>query len=1021
MEEYTWDLHLAIFYIFCCLLIIILVLCLYIQSIRSNSFSILSKIVYTCLHLLITVLYFPVLGTMTSILKCKRHSHALTNIFHPELVCFKDTHLIHSIFSICFASLTVAVSLAFTYLLHDMRLQTGRGTAKVSVRFEICLVVHKTAMALLNNLVYNWIVYVYACAANLYFLVYCRQRKFFNRAAQRIFNGFIVLNLFAAICFSSNIAGYMTTLSLFIIYISGSTLLLLTICVYPENPPRLFRNQPLTSEELTTAVLTYLDLAAANTRNDLALIRGYSLLHGKSCTIESCVLKKCFDLGLSVEEKGVGKELLWHASEMLQKNVLYKMSNELRLLRALILIDLLNDNGGALEELTIVEQSKPTFKEQCLIYQYRQAIKDKFILLENDSKEKQNIALAISYKSNSCSLVQKIQQATFLHAKFWDTLLSSIPDIAKLRDFAFQIQETVSEIEFHWEQMQEICPDDPTFTRLYASFANKVLNDKDLSGKLREGYSQSVKDKFNFHEQRLSALNNESLEFINPKGEPFISVSGLQSSLGAITSCNSALCSLFGYSKKELIGQSVSMLLPQFLANRYKQIVSGNVEKLVDELVAKEKHAIGKAKNGYIISLYVELLSKPSLLNDMNYMALLHIDKSTTKSYTTNLLVDTALTVRNMSASGILALGLKSHMLESSLLQTKTLFPEITLDHQVQRDVEVRTRLYIPELKELEDSEGSDSAMCGSEGAVVKQGKMWKEVRLYIEPLRVGESEVAGYFLRVGVSEKTGKKVKRAASFPKVKFCYDPRYSVYYMSSSKREVRVYGESREITTSKRLALEQLEVADESNFTESVKKLNNAVSSHRSLFFYTVLQKLKVVSQYLDSGGRSYDTAALNKLANDIIEKNCFRYADGIATYCIVDGSIENTEKQEPQTISIEEGQETLGGGNKLKRALSRKKSTFLISNNIKGRKSLETTLGKEKNAVLKWIAAVSYTSLLALSLLAVFNYAYLRSFFKSINKRLDLVNLSYHRLVVEQMLMYDAKEAYFVKEYIHSQP
>eukprot|EP00826_Nyctotherus_ovalis_P032809 TRINITY_DN26415_c0_g1_i1.p1 TRINITY_DN26415_c0_g1~~TRINITY_DN26415_c0_g1_i1.p1 ORF type:complete len:146 (+),score=24.40 TRINITY_DN26415_c0_g1_i1:64-501(+) len=132
------------------------------------------------------------------------------------------------------------------------------------------------------------------------------------------------------------------------------------------------------------------------------------------------------------------------------------------------------------------------------------------------------------------------------------------------------------------------------------------------------------------------------------------------------------------------------------------------------------------------------------------------------------------------------------------------------------------------------------------------------------------------------IRDRYQRRVHGAANFPKMKFCYDPRYSVYYMSSSKKEARVYGESREITTSKRLALEQLGVVDEYNFTEIMKKLNNAVDSHRSLFFHAVLQKLKIISQYLDSRNRSYDTTALNKLATEIIEKNCFRYADGITT-------------------------------------------------------------------------------------------------------------------------------------------
>jgi len=936
--------------------------------------------------------------------------NTLTNKLHSEVICFEGNYLIHFVFSIIFILLTITLNFAFTWLLHNTRFYPNKATSKLNVHYELYLIVHKTVLVLLNNWVIDWIIYTYACIGTAFFVInFIQPRKFFNEIVQETFKGFIVVNTFATICFSFNVFNYFNAVTLLTVYVAGSLLLILTIYLKRNENWRVLLDEKVRSlDEVIRNTLIYIELVMNDTRKNSALIRGYSLLH--SCNLNNCILKKYHTASKEFSAPKYRKDLLWHANEILLRGMqYYKESKELRLFRALILIDLLDDNGGALEELTIIEHSKPTFKEQCLIYQYRQAIKDKFISLESDNKEKQSIALAISYKSNSCSLMQKIQQATLLHTNFWDTLLNTIPDLAKLRDLAFQIQETVDQIEVHWSQMQEIYPDDPAFARLYACFASKILNDKDLSSKLREDFGQSIKDKLNIHEQRLSIINNEG--FQNSGGEPFVTISGLQSNLGSITNYNSALCSIFGYNKKELIRKSISILLPEFLAEKYKQYLSMNMDKLNDDMLTKEYHIIGKTKNGYLISLYAELISKPSLLNDMNYIVLLHVDKFAAKSNTSDLLVDNNLIVRNISTNVIPILGLESYMLEVSSLKVTTLLPEVNLDDQIQRDIEINARVYIPNIKVFEDYHMGDNILCNSDGVIIKQGKVCQNARLYIEPLKFKGSEIFGYFMRLTLKEKSSKPIKCSTNYPSMKFCYDPEFNVYYMSNSKDQVKVYDNHKDPFTSKMLIIEESHSIHDFTLSDTVKKLSDLIEPYNSPFFDNILQRFKSIVNYLEVKGRGCDTAVLNNIGIKLTQQNCFSYASGIKAYCIVDGNIESKDKNKAQVMEIE----ILDNEVKGKKLLNRKKSTFLISNNIKGRKSLETTLIKEKNIILKWTAIISYLSILVILLLAIFNCIYLRKFFKSINKGLDLVNLSYQRLLVEQMLMYDICELYFVKE------
>ena len=92
-----------------------------------------------------------------------------------------------------------------------------------------------------------------------------------------------------------------------------------------------------------------------------------------------------------------------------------------------------------------------------------------------------------------------------------------------------------------------------------------------------------------------------------------------------------------------------------------------------------------------------------------------------------------------------------------------------------------------------------------------------------------------------------------------------------------------------------------------------------------------------------------------------------------------------------------------------------KSNILITENIKGKKSLEAMLNQEKNKKFYWIGFISYFIYLVAFILSIWDYISLKSFFDSINDRSIILDLSYNRMSYEQGIMYVVREMYLLQK------
>ena len=87
--------------------------------------------------------------------------------------------------------------------------------------------------------------------------------------------------------------------------------------------------------------------------------------------------------------------------------------------------------------------------------------------------------------------------------------------------------------------------------------------------------------------------------------------------------------------------------------------------------------SVGLHKNRYIFPVSVKVLSTPSVLNEMQYIARVVIDKRVINATTCYLLIDPEYHIRGLSSSCISLLNISTNTRSNSIVDAKLIAPDI--------------------------------------------------------------------------------------------------------------------------------------------------------------------------------------------------------------------------------------------------------------------------------------------------------------------------------------------------------
>ncbi len=332
----------------------------------------------------------------------------------------------------------------------------------------------------------------------------------------------------------------------------------------------------------------------------------------------------------------------------------------------------------AIKYLTLARNVKRSLQEQFFIYRYERLLeescKSRIALDENGTI---NVLNVMKYEKYQKEFNDLLEQNGLLHMQFWSSLLDESPSMAKVCDVGFKILNIDYYIERYWKKIQLIYPNNPKDLIAYSEYLNQVWNDKESASQISErakdsAYSNKYATIFTTHMQDITNFSTD--------GSSCVFMSGDKRSIGRIKNCNLAFCKLFGYFKKEIIGANIKSLMPELIAEHHDKFIQRNLEKIkisCCSLATQEKYSIGLHKNRYIFPLSIKLLSTPNLLNEMQYIAKVKIDKKMITGTTCHLLLNRKGHVVSISSSCVNLLHISTNTLSNYIVDMNEMAPSL--------------------------------------------------------------------------------------------------------------------------------------------------------------------------------------------------------------------------------------------------------------------------------------------------------------------------------------------------------
>jgi len=992
------------------------------------------KLLAWWLPLLTTIFYSPVFGIILTIFDCDNGINETYDMSIHEMRCLAGQHIIHIVFSVVFASLVFCVSTMSALLLHEMKITTGINTSKVDTQFEVWFVLYRTGIILLDFIAMRdgikWPTWLIVTVGSVAFCYMFRKRRFFSEVAQMLFRCFMFLNLWLAVVYTYVfwVEDDEEAKKLIYYFIGGSLVVAINVIYYDKNWQSMEINlaNMKKPEDIIRRVLIYTDIVIRNANDEstyLVIIKGYIITHSQTCYKPVCTLRDYADLYLNkILEKQASKEainfrsnfknFLLHIGELIQFGISrFPKDNMLKMLYCVYLIQIANNQSCALELLNSIELNTPSFEEQFLVYHLKETIKDSLLSTSSRDAEQIKTTAVIAYNTHFSLFKEKIEKAAKLFYKYWEQLLDPIPDLSKIKDYSFVIQDLLSEISFYWKQMQILDPNSPITLRLYATFTDEILNDRRISEQMLVKVKNISTTRFNLRRKHLQAVNSSNISSISSDGEACIFVSGKNNNISIITQANAALCSIFGYPLMQLIGKNVEELMPGIFAKYHEEVMLNSLEsysKWEDRM--KEIHVFGKLRTGYIIPMWLTILSVPTLLNNVNFIGIMRLDEDLDKLDTVHLLLDLDKLITDMSSTGRFYLG-SLNMVIKQKVSLERIFPKLNLGEEIFKKVELEAEFYPVNVRR--DVE------------IMKEEK--KIMNVHIETLEMKDKGKVGYWVKflpaiIQISNTPSRNIE-----PNLfEFKYNNEANKYIRRFGVKKGKSRAELDLFQVTQSLFLKQFhlrnmnpednKVSEESSSPKAmVKRIAADMAKFKTPFFQTATFGIQNMIRLLSVKERAEYRFPIDTNFELLITKKWINYGNSVRTLRVIGNELIAVTKSETKEFIIGDllDTETI---TKRNNKHIRKESAFLISSNIKGRDSLENFLAQEKKIIIKFMHIMIYLVFFTLFAFAIVNYVKLTSFFNEIANRIHIVDVTYQRLVAEQAVMYNIKDIWLIQTY-----
>jgi hypothetical protein len=570
--------------------------------------------------------------------------------------------------------------------------QSARSNSKSEVFMLISKIITILLFSFLRNESSQWILIIVTFfLSGFMFFSYYEGRPYYNDTIMKVYlvstsiyfwNTFVLL--FGKILENTSFDG---CLAMFLIGIPIITLIILSNF---DNKLGLLLtniNKFQKGEKVLKQIQYFLEIVDKKDidRNSNILLKGYIFLYEESCATDDCELKKYL---ANMENNLDSAIFLYQHAETLYQNAISKFPNctALRISYAFFLLEKINKKSQANLELMNTEKYNPRFDEQFIIYRYKKLIEEQSNDV-NESDENMDIVSNIAYKNHFNQFKNCIAKASTLYMDFWSLLLNpnqdTGDDLAKLNDYGSKINVLVEEINNHFEKMQKIKQNDQEVIRYYSDFLNDILNDKEKASQYKSRLSEIEGAKQNYDDINLFNVDVNALA--SSDEYQYIIISAQPEKFMIITNVSLGICSMFGYTRQELIGKNVDIIMPEIYHKSHKQSLLNkindhkkstmNIQNVRNfKPTFREIKGFGKNKSRYLIPFTFKVTLVPSNeQNDAVFLAkisqdLFNIGNSQNQQICF-ILTNNFFIIQNFTANALNLLGMNSNAINNGNME----------------------------------------------------------------------------------------------------------------------------------------------------------------------------------------------------------------------------------------------------------------------------------------------------------------------------------------------------------------
>lgn len=300
-----------------------------------------------------------------------------------------------------------------------------------------------------------------------------------------------------------------------------------------------------------------------NSRNNLAILKSYLETIEKNNTNKDCPLQ------LYIKELEKGKEyeyLLYQYLDILYKFGLSKFKDDatLKTSYAMFLASKMNNKKQAMIVLNSISDRFLSLNINYNIYRCKKII--------NKSVSTIN-SFYLNYRNDIKEFKELILELSKLYYEFWVLLyeakFQNSDNFEKINLIGSKIMILRKKVEDIYQSMIKTKTNNIEIYKLYSEYMKDILKDEDYEKKqnMDSIYSESIE-----HEEKdYTNYNMDNLKKNDLTN--YLLISGRKKDLGTILDCSINTSKIFGYTKDELIGYHINILIPDLFHSKHNVIL----------------------------------------------------------------------------------------------------------------------------------------------------------------------------------------------------------------------------------------------------------------------------------------------------------------------------------------------------------------------------------------------------------------------------------------------------------------